>query len=198
MVVMKTQLFLSAVLVQFFAAGQTLIGQPDCAEIKELVINKAIANRLDEAEAAISAAVLNGKSVCAGVALGNVAVLLSISGRIRDSEAFAARSVALLRKNVDPDDPMLFRSLHALAIARLEQGKFRKAEQAYEQMLQLRASAQSSVGRFTSREVCCDRCRASGKKPNRNICWLMKSGSNRGRRLMPMRQRSSIIWVPCI
>jgi len=142
---MKTQLFLGAVLVQFLAVGQTSIQYPDCADFNELVIARAIANRLDEAEAAISAAVSNGKSVCAGVALGNVAVLLSIRGHIRDSEAFAARSVDLL-KNADPDDPMLFRSLHALAIARLEQGKLRKAEQAFEQMLQIRAERPEQRG----------------------------------------------------
>ena len=136
---MKTHLFLGAVLVQFLAAGQTLIiEQSRCMEINELAI-AAAGNRLEEAETAISAAVSQGKYACAGVALGNLAVLLSIRGRIRDSEAFAARSVDLLRNHVDPDDPRLFRSLHVLAIARLEQGKFRKAEQAFEQMLQLRA-----------------------------------------------------------
>jgi len=56
-----------------------------------------------------------------------------------DSEAFAARSLDLLRKHVDRDDPMLLLPLHLLAIARLEQGEFGKAEQAFEQMLQLRA-----------------------------------------------------------
>src|SRR5690348_16143556 len=144
--VMKTHLFLGAILVQFLAAGQTSIGEPDCAEIKELVISRAAANRLDQAETAISAAVSQGKYVCAGVALGNAAALLNFYGRIRDAEAFAARSVDLLRKNVEPDDPMLLRPLHVLAIAQLDQGKFRKAEQAFEQMLQVRVEGAEQRG----------------------------------------------------
>ncbi len=143
---MKTQLFLGAVLIQFLAVGQTSIQQPDCTALNELVIAKAIADRLDEAEAAISTAVSNGKYVCGGVVFGNVAVLLSVRGRTRDSEAFAARSVDLLRKHVDLDDPILFRSLHALTIARLERGQFGKAEQAFEQMLQLRAERPEQRG----------------------------------------------------
>jgi tetratricopeptide (TPR) repeat protein len=136
---MKIQPFLGGLLVPFLAAGQTSIEQSLCAEFNELAIARAVPNRLDQAEAAISAAVSQGKHVCAGVLLGNVAALLTFYGRIRESEAFAARSLDLLRKNVDPDDPMLLRPLHALAIAGLEQGKLRKAEQAFEQMLQVRA-----------------------------------------------------------
>ncbi|HEY3455914.1 MAG TPA: tetratricopeptide repeat protein [Bryobacteraceae bacterium] len=144
---MKTHLFLGVVLVQFLAVGQTLIiEQSQCMEINELAMANVAGNRLEEAETAISAAASKGKYICAGVALGNIAVLLSIRGRIRDSEAFAARSVDLLRKHADPNDPMLFRSLHVLAIARLEQGRFRKAEQAFEQMLQLRAERPEQRG----------------------------------------------------
>ena len=127
---MKPQLFLSAVLVQSLAAGQTSVEQEHCVEFNQLAIVGAVPNRLDQAEAAISAAVSQGKYVCAGVLLGNVAALLSIHGRIRDSEAFAARSLDLLRQNIDPDDPRLLRPLHVLATATLEQGEIRKAEQA--------------------------------------------------------------------
>jgi len=146
MVVIKTQLFLGIILVRILAAGQTPIGQPDCAKIKEFVIARAAANRLDEAEAAISAAVLDAKYICAGVAFDNVATLLSFYGRIRDSEAFAAHSVDLLRKNVAPDNPILLRPLHVLAIARIEQGELRKAEQAFEQILQVRAEGPEQRG----------------------------------------------------
>ena len=88
-----------------------------------------------------------GKYICAGVVSGKVAALLSFYyGRIRDSEAFATRLLDLLQKNVDPDDPMLLRPLHVLAIAGLEQGKLRKAEQAFEQMLQVRAERPEQRG----------------------------------------------------
>src|SRR5690348_11636993 len=130
---MKTYLFLGAVLVQLLAAGQTSIEQSHCAEFDESAIARAVPNRLDLVEAAVSAAVSHGKYVCAGVLLGNVAALLSIHGRIRDSEAFAARSLEFLRKNVGPDDPRLLRPLHVFATAMLEQGKFRKAEQTFQQ-----------------------------------------------------------------
>src|SRR5690348_5389913 len=144
---MKTYLFLGTVLVQFLAVGQTLIIEhSQCTEFNKLAIVGAVPNRLDQAEAAISAVMSQGKYVCAGVLLGDVAFLLSVHGRMRDSEAFAARSVNLLRKNVEPDDPMLLRPLHVLAIAQLDQGKFRKAEQAFEQMLQVRAEGPEQRG----------------------------------------------------
>ncbi len=144
---MKAQLFLGALLVQFLATGQTSIEQSLCAEFNELAIARAVPNRLDQAEAAISAAVSQGKYICAGVVSGKVAALLSFYyGRIRDSEAFATRSLDLLQKNVDPDDPMLLRPLHVLVIAGLEQGKLRKAEQAFEQMLQVRAERPEQRG----------------------------------------------------
>jgi hypothetical protein len=136
---MKTHLFLGALLVQSLAAGQTTIKQSHCAEFNQLATAGAVANRLDQVEVAISAAASQGKYLCAGVVLGNVAALLSGLGRIRDSEAFAARSLDLLGKHVDPDDPLLLLPLHLLAIARLERGEFGKAAQAFEQMLQLRA-----------------------------------------------------------
>ncbi|HEY6989556.1 MAG TPA: tetratricopeptide repeat protein [Bryobacteraceae bacterium] len=145
---MKPQLFLAALLVQFLVAGQTSIEQSHCAEFDESAIVKAIPNRLDQVDSVISAAVAQGKHVCAGMLLGKAAALLSVHGRIRDSEAFAARSLDLLRKNVDPGDPRLLRPLHVLATAMLEQGKFGKAEQAFQQMLQLRAERPEQRGQI--------------------------------------------------
>jgi tetratricopeptide (TPR) repeat protein len=136
---MKTYLILGAVLIQCLAVAQTSVEQPACAELNQLALARAAANELDQAEAAVSAAVSRGGSVCAGVVLGNFATIMAAHARIRESEAFAVRSVELLRKNVHADDPMLLPALHALAISMLDRGKFRKAEQAFEQMLQVRA-----------------------------------------------------------
>ena len=152
---MKTQLFLGAVLIQFLAVGQTSIQQPDCTALNELVIAKSIADRLDEAEAAISTAVSNGKYVCGGVVFGNVAVLLSVRGRTRDSEAFAARSVDLLRKHVDLDDPILFRSPGS------SEANLEKQNKPLSRCYNSAQSAQSSAGRSTSRVVCCGKNKES-------------------------------------
>ena len=195
---MKTHLFLGAVLVQFLAAGQTSIEQSYCAEFNELAITRAVPNRLDQVESAISAVTSQGKYVCAAVLLGNVAVLLSIHGRIRDSEVFAARSLDLLRKNVDPSDPILLRPLHALATAGLEQGKVGKAEQAFEQMLKVRAERPEQRGLVPITGGMLRQTQGKWKEAESDIFWRMKSGSNRERRRMPMRQRSSITWAPCI
>jgi tetratricopeptide (TPR) repeat protein len=143
---MKTHLFLGAVLAQSLAIGQPSIESSDCAAFSELALASTAANRLDQAETIISAAVSQGKNICAGVVSGNVAVLLSIQVRIRDSEAFATRSLDLLRKSVAPDDPILLRPLHVLAIAQLSQGKLRKAERVFEQMLQVRAECPEQRG----------------------------------------------------
>lgn len=145
---MNTYLLLGSVLVQSIAVAQTSIEQQQCGELNELVLARAAANRLNEAEAAISAAVSQGESLCAGVVSAYVATLMSVQGRFRDSEAYAVRSVDLLRKTVDPDDPVLLRPLHFLATARLEQGKFRTAEQAFEQMLKVRAERPEQRGQI--------------------------------------------------
>jgi tetratricopeptide (TPR) repeat protein len=135
---MQKYLLLCGILAQFHAAAQTSVEPSRCLEFNEMAMRGALSTRLDEADAAVSAAMSQKKDICAGVVSGNVAVLLSLHGRIRDSEGWAARSLKLLRNKLDPHDPMLFRPLYALANASLNQGKFREAEQAFEQMLQVR------------------------------------------------------------
>jgi tetratricopeptide (TPR) repeat protein len=136
---MKTHLILSAALVQFVAVAQTL-SESQCTGLNELASTRAVANRLDQTEVAVSLAMSRGDYVCAGIVLGNIAALMSTYGRVSDSEAFATRAIDLLRKHLDPADPIFFRPLHVLAITRLEQGKFRKAQKAFEQMLQIPAN----------------------------------------------------------
>ena len=135
---MKPYLLLCGVLAQFHAVAQTSVEPSRCLEFNEIATRGVLSNRLDQAESAISAAMSQGKDICAGVVSGNVAVLLFVHGRIRDSEAWAARSLKLLRNKLDPYDPMLLRPLYALASASVKQGKFREAEQAFDGMLQVR------------------------------------------------------------
>lgn len=134
------------VLLQCAAVGQALMVQPDCTVLNESVLTDTVANRLNQVEAAIAGVIAQNRYVCAGVMSGTVAVLLAVHGRMGASEAFAVRSIDLLKKNIEPDDPMLLAPLYALAIAGLEQGKFRKAEEAYEQMLQVRTASPGDKG----------------------------------------------------
>jgi tetratricopeptide (TPR) repeat protein len=145
---MKAYLFLGVVLAQFLAFGQTSTERSRCVELDEFAIARVAANQLGQAEAAISAAASRGNSLCAGVVSGNVATLMSAQGHIREAEAFAARSVDLLRKSVAPDHPMLLRPLHALVMARLEQRKLDRAEQGFEQMLHVRAERPEQRGQI--------------------------------------------------
>jgi tetratricopeptide (TPR) repeat protein len=145
---MRRFLLFSTVAARFLAFGQTPTEQSLCRELNEFAVAKTVANHLDQAEAAISSAVSNVDSLCAGAVLANVAALLSFQGRVHESEAVAERSIGLIRKNVGPDDPRLLRPLHALAIARLDQGQFGKAEQAFKQMLQVRAERPEERGQI--------------------------------------------------
>lgn len=143
---MRTLLFFSAVAAQFLAFGQTSTEQSRCMELDKFAATKQAANQLDQAEVAISAAAARGNSLCAGVVSGNVATLLFAEGHIGQAEAFAARSVDVLRQSVAPDHSMLLRPLHVLVMARVEQRQFRKAEEAFEQMLQVRAERPEQRG----------------------------------------------------
>jgi tetratricopeptide (TPR) repeat protein len=76
--------------------------------------------------------------LCAGLAMNNMAGLLSVSGRLAEAEVMAERSIRILDEIYPSDDPALLRPLQILAAARFEQGKTARAREAFKRMQLIR------------------------------------------------------------
>jgi len=113
------------------AASQTpdrrLAPDPECIGSIQKAMAQVALGQLAEAGENLSVALskFGGRAgaPCAGLILHNLATIASMSGRFRDAEQLAARSVAALERVYAVDDPALWRPLMILAGARLEQGK---------------------------------------------------------------------------
>jgi tetratricopeptide (TPR) repeat protein len=73
-------------------------------------------------------------SLCAGLAMTDMAALLSISGRLAEAEAMAERAVRTLEETGVPDDLKLLRALNILASVRFQLGKMVQARQTFRRM----------------------------------------------------------------
>jgi tetratricopeptide (TPR) repeat protein len=71
---------------------------------------------------------------CVGLVLNNLAALMLSSGRLAEAEIFAEKSVDILERRHSPKDSLLLRPLQILSAARFEQGKLRKAREAFQKM----------------------------------------------------------------
>ena len=120
------------------SASQSVPVSASCVELQQSVMTQAANGKLNEAELAISAFLDSGgnqaQNVCTGFILNNVAVFLSVSGRLADAERLAERSVVILEKAYSPNDPALLRPLQTLAAARFEQGKTARAREVLKRM----------------------------------------------------------------
>jgi tetratricopeptide (TPR) repeat protein len=134
------------ILISGNAASQTpdrrLIPDQECTgSIRHAMAHVAL-GRLAEAEENLSFALskVDGRAgdPCAGLILHNLATIASMSGRSRDAEQLAARSVAALERVYGADDPALWRPLLVLAGARLEQGKTPAARADLKRLMEIR------------------------------------------------------------
>ena len=114
-----------------------------CVELSRIVMAYAANGRFAEAEKALSMALAarvdRNADPCAGVVLGNMAALMSFSGRLVEAEKFALRSIAILEKLYPPDDAVLLRPLHVLAASHFDQGNKAKAREAIKRIQLIRA-----------------------------------------------------------
>jgi tetratricopeptide (TPR) repeat protein len=109
-----------------------------CGELNHIASVYATHGLIGEAEGALSAALPRetggaGDS-CVGVTLNNLAAVALLSGRAADAEHFAERSIDVLEKSHPSNDPLLLRPLRILAASRFEQGKTRRAREAFDRM----------------------------------------------------------------
>jgi tetratricopeptide (TPR) repeat protein len=109
-----------------------------CVALEQTVLIQIANGKLDDAERRVSAVLDSGSddalNTCAGLVLNDMAMLLSVLGRIADVERLAARSVVILEKTHLRNDPALLRPLQILATARLEGGKTASAREALKRM----------------------------------------------------------------
>ncbi|MCU1238730.1 MAG: Tetratricopeptide 4 [Candidatus Solibacter sp.] len=114
-----------------------------CIQFNQSVLDEVAIGRLEDAETALSNALAsdaNGlEPLCAGFILHNMAVVMSLSGRLAEAESFADRSVKMLEKSYPPEDPVLLRPLALLSSAQFEQRKIGKARKVFQSMLRIRA-----------------------------------------------------------
>jgi tetratricopeptide (TPR) repeat protein len=134
---------LSLLLCGFQHAAAQDSGPPDapsraCVEFNRSILDQVGSGQLKDAEIVLSralASTFNGLSPsCDWMILQNMAVVMSRSGRLEESEEFADRSVRALEKTVPPGDPSLLRPLHTLASARMQQGKIAGTREAFQRM----------------------------------------------------------------
>ncbi|MGI9072948.1 MAG: hypothetical protein ACR2JB_16955 [Bryobacteraceae bacterium] len=71
---------------------------------------------------------------CMGLFLNNVAALMLSSGRLKQAEFFAERSVNILENSYSRKDAVLLRPLQILSAARFQQGNIGKAREAFRKM----------------------------------------------------------------
>ena len=109
-----------------------------CVEFNKTILDRIENGRLKDAKAELSAALDNDRNglekSCDWMLLYNMAAVLSASGRLTESENLAARSVAILEKVCEPDDPIMLRPLQILGSIQFGLGKIARARETLRRM----------------------------------------------------------------
>src|SRR5215472_1365986 len=100
-----------------YAVGQELTGYPvpsaACIDFNQTAMSYIAAGRLKDAEATLSAALADPASaseqLCGGLTLHNLAIVMALSARLVEAEAFETRSLKILENGYPPNDPVLLR-----------------------------------------------------------------------------------------
>ena len=120
-----------------------------CVELNQMVMAQVANGRIAEGEQALSAALTGGverwADTCAAVVLGNMAAVVSYSGRLAQGEKLAARSVAILETLHSRDHPVLLRPLQVWAAALFEQGKRGKAREIIRRVQSIRVERPEDI-----------------------------------------------------
>lgn len=114
---------------------------PECVRKYQTAHAQAVAGRVFEAEAALSAGLRAGlaqEGACAGFILADVAALMNITGRYSEAERYGMRAIGILSRAYAADDPVLLPSLRILTAVRIEQGEFARARESFAQMRAIR------------------------------------------------------------
>jgi tetratricopeptide (TPR) repeat protein len=122
--------------------GKSVLLSAACVELNQTVMAQVSNGKLRDGELMVSAFLASGADPapepCVGLVLNNMAVFMSVSGRVADAERLAERSVLILEKAYAPDDGVLLHPLQVLAATRFEQGKTAKAREALKKMQSIR------------------------------------------------------------
>ncbi len=138
-----------------------------CVALNNAVMTHVQAGDFLAAEAALSGFLAGSAGAadhgCAGVVLSNIAVALSISGRLPEAESYAQRSVHVLEQIYPPEDPVFLRPLHVVASSRILRGEIGRAREAFKRMrlLQIQRPEDSALFHGVSAALLC----AEGRYP---------------------------------
>src|SRR5579862_335407 len=108
-----------------------------CIKLNHEVMALVAQDQFTKADHLLSGAPAGGDRidpVCAGLSMNNAAALLLRSGRPKEAEAIAKRSVHALEQSLAADDLILLRPLHTLAAAELQQGQTARARETLKAM----------------------------------------------------------------
>jgi tetratricopeptide (TPR) repeat protein len=140
-----------AVLVDARATAQQARRQPSisdaCVAYNQRVMDQLNHGQLKPAEITLSGALAGEEpgldGTCDWIILHNMASVMGASGRLAEAEIFAARSIAILEKLCDPEDPLLLRPLQVLGATQFALGKLAKAREALRRMELIRTERPS-------------------------------------------------------
>lgn len=125
-------------LAPFPAPAQIIVGglSTECVEVNTKVGASFQSGDLAGADATLSEFLTGGKAgrdvLCAGLALHNLAVVVSSDGRFAKAEALEERALQILSAGHEPNDPALLRLLLTLWSVRFQQGKSHRAREAFQ------------------------------------------------------------------
>src|SRR4051812_23154818 len=113
-----------------------------CIQLRRSVLDRFAEHGIKEAEASLLAvmdsATAGSDRMCTAWSMYDLAAVLSVSGRLSESEKFAERSVRMLDPGYKHDDPALVRPLQVLTAIRFELGKTARAREAFQRLQSIR------------------------------------------------------------
>ena len=135
-------LYLSSTLGERYAVAQDLTGHPvlgaACTDFNQTAMNYLAIGRLKDAESTLSAVLADPTSGseqrCGWLTLHNMAIVMTLSGRLGEAEVLEKRSINILEKGYSPDDPVLLLPLLSLAQIQYEQRQIAKARETFQKL----------------------------------------------------------------
>jgi tetratricopeptide (TPR) repeat protein len=114
--------------------SQNMTLSSECVALKQSVMTRVTNRQFAEGEKMLLGAYTPGTdhavNSCVGIILNDIAILMSASGDLAETERLAERWIAILEPLYPPHDPILLSPLQIVAAARFEQGKIGSAREA--------------------------------------------------------------------
>jgi hypothetical protein len=138
--------YVSSALGWRYAIAQGLTGHSvpgaACLDVNQTAMNYLAIGRLKDAESTLSAAwadlTSGSEQPCGWLTLHNMAIVMALSGRLREAEVLEKRSLKILEKGYSPDDPALLRPLQSLAQIQYELREIAKARETFQRLQSIR------------------------------------------------------------